>query len=99
VITRIIIRAIAENDIAKARRWYERQRVGLGGEFIAEVRAALERLQADSDLGIDVFEHMRRYSVRRFPYGVFYIVEADSIRVLAVLHARRSPRAWKRRLR
>jgi plasmid stabilization system protein ParE len=35
--------------------------------------------------------------VRRFPYSVFYRVEADRIVVLAVFHGRRNPRIWQAR--
>jgi plasmid stabilization system protein ParE len=34
---------------------------------------------------------------RRFPYGLFYVVEAERIVVLAVFHGRRDPKAVRRR--
>jgi toxin ParE1/3/4 len=40
---------------------------------------------------------MRRARVRRFPYGVFYLVTDSTIVVVGVLHGRRSPRQWKSR--
>ena len=35
----------------------------------------------------------RRALLRRFPYGVFYAVEADEIVILAVLHLAQDPSA------
>ena len=32
---------------------------------------------------------VRRAALHRFPYGVFYVIRADRIDVLAVYHARR----------
>jgi plasmid stabilization system protein ParE len=39
---------------------------------------------------------VRRMIVSRFPYAVFYRVEADRIVVLAVLHTARDPESWPR---
>lgn len=38
---RVIIRTGAEDDIADAAMWYERQRAGLGHEFLSEVESAI----------------------------------------------------------
>lgn len=95
---RIIIRAIADDDIAQAAKWYQRQ-AGLGHDFVASVRASLDKLQSHPDLGIVVFKHLRRLNMTRFPYGIFYVVDDDRIKILGVIHARRSPRLWKKRLR
>jgi toxin ParE1/3/4 len=95
---RIIIRAIADDDIARAAKWYQRQ-AGLGHDFLASVRMSLDRLQMHPDLGIVVFKRMRRLKMRRFPYGIFYVVDHDCIKILGVIHARRSPSLWQKRLR
>lgn len=95
---RIVIRTIADDDIAQAAKWYERQ-AGLGREFVAAVRASLQKLRKDPDLGIVVFKRMRRFNMRRFPYGIFYAVDDECIKVLGIVHDRRSPRVWKKRLR
>lgn len=62
---RIIIRAIADDDIAQAAKWYERQ-AALGRDFLASVRASLDKLQKHPDLGIVVFKHLRRLNMQRF---------------------------------
>ena len=40
---------------------------------------------------------VRRGLVRRFPYGVFYVVTDDTIVILAVFHASRDPAGWRAR--
>jgi hypothetical protein len=42
-----------------------------------------------------VYPRVRRASLRRFPYGVFYTIREDRIDVLAVYHARRRPRTFE----
>jgi len=39
----------------------------------------------------------RRAKVRKFPYNVFFRVQADRVEVIAVLHGRRDPSVWKGR--
>jgi len=40
---------------------------------------------------------VRRALIRRFPFGIYYIVEGDDIVVLAVMHGRRDPAKWRDR--
>jgi hypothetical protein len=42
---RVSIRPAAETDLDEARDWYERQRPGLGDEFLASVADAFTRLE------------------------------------------------------
>ena len=67
--------------MAEAVRWYEEHRLGLGGEFLAAVDAAVARIEANPrigsrTLGVDD-EDIRRIFVRRFPYHVVYIELLD----------------------
>jgi hypothetical protein len=43
-------------------------------------------------------EDVRRCLVNRFPYGVLYSIESTEIFILAVMHLRRDPDYWKKRL-
>jgi toxin ParE1/3/4 len=43
-------------------------------------------------------DDVRRCLTRHFPYGVLYTVEADFILIVAVMHGRREPGYWKRRI-
>ena len=94
---RLVFRLAAEEELANARLWYEEQRSGLGDEFLACIEAGLERVVATPDAFPKVHSEIRRVLVRRFPYGIFYIVEAERIVVLAIFHASRDPVVWKGR--
>lgn len=88
----------AEADLVDAFRWYENRREGLGGEFLLSIDAAITELRKYPESGPLVADPLRRSLVRRFPYGVFYIVEREQIVILGIFHASRSPRAWKDRM-
>jgi hypothetical protein len=42
----LLLRGRAKSDIRRAAKWYERQREGLGRDFVAEVDAALALIEA-----------------------------------------------------
>ncbi len=92
------IRPQAAFETNAAFQWYEEQRVGLGYEFLRAFDAALAALARDPLLSREVRPGVRRALLRRFPYGVFFGVSDTAITVLAVLHHRRSPHRWPRRV-
>ena len=91
--------AEAEMEVIEAFQWYERQRRGLGLEFLLALEAALERLRRTPEGHELVALRTRKVLVRRFPYLVLYAVESNSIVVTAVFHGRRNPRRWSDRVR
>jgi plasmid stabilization system protein ParE len=93
----LVFRPEARDEIDEAYAWYEHQRAGLGEEFLSAIRDVLDRIQETPEAHAQVYRDVRRGVTRRFPYGVFYRVEADRIVVLAVYHSRRDPRGWRDR--
>lgn len=93
-----LIRPEAEQDLKDIYRWYEDQIEGLGREFLLCVDAALERMKRNPHAFAVVYHAVRRVLIRRFPYGILYRVEDNRIVVLAVFHARRSPKTWAKRV-
>jgi len=91
------IRPEAERDVRKAFSWYEDQRIGLGRELVAELDSVYGRLAENPYLYADIKKGVRRAVVRRFPYGVFYLVAEGEVRVLAVIDMARNPAVWERR--
>jgi toxin ParE1/3/4 len=97
---RLIVRTEAEADISSAALWYHEREEGLGLEFAMEVRAAIGRVIANPEIHFLMRHHpeVRRILTRRFPYRIFFIVRNDAIVVIAVVHAARLNRHWRKRL-
>ncbi len=93
----LLIRPEAEKDIREAHRWYEEQRAGLGADFLLCLEEGFDRIQRNPEMYPVVHQNVRRHLIRRFPYGIFYLSEADPIVILAVLHGHRNPGEWKSR--
>ena len=86
------IRPEAESDIQNTFRWYEEQRIGLGHEFLLSFEAALEHLQTYPLSGPRTYRLLRRLLLRRFPYGVYYIIYKNRVVIVACFHCHRDPR-------
>jgi plasmid stabilization system protein ParE len=95
---RLRILSEAESDIREAYHWYQERRRGLGAEFIGAFEACLGSIQGRPLAFPVVFEKVRRALLKRFPYGVFFVTEQNTITVLACFHAKRDPRQIRGRL-
>ena len=95
---RLIIRPEAEAELAEAFDWYERRVPGLGADFLAAVDAALDSVLSHPLQHPVVYRTVRRALTRRFPYQVLFVVEEDTIVVIAIFHGARDPRTWQDRL-
>jgi plasmid stabilization system protein ParE len=76
---------------------YEERRPGLGPEFIQAVHARFEQIEVNPEHHPFAVDDVRQAPLRRFPYVVYYVVLADTISVIAVMHSRRHPRRWQER--
>jgi plasmid stabilization system protein ParE len=94
----LIIRPEAELDIQAAFEWYEAQSLGLGSEFVRAVDACLSNISRNPLAYPAIYQHARRVLIRRFPYGLLYVVNPDLITIVACFHSRRDPKQWQDRL-
>lgn len=90
----VVVLPKAENDIFEATKWYAAQHDGLGNTFLDDVEHALQQIAQHEYIGPVVHHSVRRYLLRRFPYGAFYQIEDKAIYLIALLHVRQSPRQW-----
>ena len=90
---RLVIRPEAE-----AFEWYEGRRIGLGCEFLEEVNARLANITGNPTRFAVVFKGVRQVLVRRFPYKLLYVFEADKVEAIGVVHVKRRPQFWQKRV-
>ena len=87
----------AKAEIQEAYNWYERQRPGLGREFLQAVRRTLAAVEQSPLLYPKIRKEVRRATVRKFPYSILYLAEPEETVVIACFHGRRNPRRWQSR--
>jgi plasmid stabilization system protein ParE len=95
---RLLSDVAADADIEAAFEWYESEQLGLGSEFLDEVRAAYARILDGPFKYQELRSGIRRALTRRFPYGIYFSVEDDLIVVIAVLDTARNPAEWQFRI-
>ncbi|MEM6330446.1 MAG: type II toxin-antitoxin system RelE/ParE family toxin [Planctomycetota bacterium] len=95
---RIRLRPEAVDDLQQAADWYDEQGVpGLGRRFVLAVDEAMEALKKNPLLHPPGYRGVRQKLVAKFPYVVCYTAAREQVEVLAVMHAHRSPDAWRSR--
>jgi plasmid stabilization system protein ParE len=89
----------AERELDEAVAYFEAQRAGLGVVFAAEVASAVERIEEYPHVWQSLPGGVRRCLLRKFEYGLVYRVRDDTATIYAVMHLRRRPDYWRKRLR
>jgi len=95
---RLTIRRQAELDVSEATAWHEERRTGLGDEFLDELDSVLRRVIENPFQFPKVKNTIRKALLRRFPYSVYFGVTRETLELIAVLHHRRNPRTWQKRM-
>jgi hypothetical protein len=101
---RVRIHAAAAEEAAEASAWYEKERPGLGEDFLRAVDAALDLLEAEvvplaTVPGAAGRRGVKRLFLRRFPYAIVVRESAEEVIVIAFAHSARRPGYWRGRLR
>ena len=94
---RVFFRAAARIEFEEDAVWYDRQRPGLGEEFIQDIDEVVLQAAANPERFPVVFADVRKAVTRRFPYSVFFRIRSAGLVILAVFHGRRDPKVWQRR--
>jgi toxin ParE1/3/4 len=89
----VVYKPAAKAEIDDAFATYVEQRQGLGIEFLDELARIEGHLRANPALYQRVEGDLRRAVMRRFPYGIFYVIDPGQVNILACLHLHRDPRS------
>ena len=93
----LTVRKEAELDINIAFEYYEKQREGLGHDFLLCIEECMSKVERNPIHYKVIYKELRRIAVRRFPYRILYLVQDNSVIVTAVFHVRKDPQAWESR--
>jgi plasmid stabilization system protein ParE len=87
----------AKQDLVDGFRFYEIQGVGVGDYFLDSAYAEIDSLVIHAGIH-RVVAGFHRLLVRRFPFAIYYRLEADTVMVWAVVDCRRKPSFIKSKL-
>lgn len=83
--------ARAALDVELAVAWYEKQRRGLGFEFLDCMEISIQNIIHSPEMYQICYSRFRRCLIRKFPFSVFYTIEQDSIIIHSVFDNRQDP--------
>ena len=90
---------VAEVEASEAIDWYEKEEIGLGTKFREAIEAATSLIQK-RPLAFPVVHgsHVRKAQIHKFPFTIFFTIQADRILVYSIFHNSRNPMIWRGRL-
>lgn len=94
----LIFHPEASEEMLDSARFYESRSEGLGSDSLDAVEDTTRRILARPTLTKPDKATMRRRLVPGFPFTVLYQAHQDSVFVAAVMHHRRKPGYWRKRL-
>lgn len=93
----VVFRRQARAEFDEAGDWYEKERPGLGVEFLAEIQRVILRIANNPEQFPILCSDVRKAVARCFPYCIYFRERDQKIVVLAVFHSARNPAIWKQR--
>jgi len=94
----IDLSADARAEFDEAFNWYAERSVGAATGFATEVDVAVEAIAADPQRFMRTYGGCQLCRLKRYPYCVVYHHSGDTIRVIAIAHAKRRPEYWRYRI-
>lgn len=89
----------AQTELGDAFNWYEAQQKNLGIQFLNEFDAEIRRIFAYPKSYAMLGSEVRRCLIKRFPYGILFGIDDDTIVIIAVAHLHRKPNYWAEQLK
>ena len=93
----VIFRKQARLEFDEAGDWYEKERTGLGMEFLAEIQSLIQRISSTPEQFPMLYRDVRKAVAQRFPYCIYFRERDQRIVILAVFHSARNPAVWQQR--
>jgi hypothetical protein len=92
---RLQILDLAKSDLIEGFDFYEDKEKGLGAYFLVNLYSDIEGLQVFAGIHQKAYCGFHRALSKRFPFAIYYTVEAGTVRIRAVVDCRRKP-SWIR---
>jgi toxin ParE1/3/4 len=88
----------AGEEYTQATEYYTAVTPELGGRFYDEIERLIHEVRREPERFFRFSPPARRAVARRFPYSVVYLDQPDRVWIVAVMHAKRRPGYWRKRL-
>ena len=90
----LLISEEATWDVSEAVDWYHNLDRKLSSKLQYEITLGFEIIQKTPLSFQTKYKNVRIYYCKTFPYGIHYLLEKETIKILAVFHTSRDPKNW-----
>lgn len=80
-----------EQDVDEIFKWYEKQRGGLGFEFLISFDDSLQVLAQNPFAYFNVTKTIQRIAIASFPYNAYYTIKENVVYIHVVMHQYKNP--------
>jgi plasmid stabilization system protein ParE len=87
----VIFRKRASSELDRAFKIYEKERVGLGSEFIEELDEYLDELETRPKSFRVIVKNYRIAVMQRFPFEIFFFIDKQKVVIANIFHTSRRP--------
>jgi hypothetical protein len=84
-------------EVETARAYYENEVDGLGNAFVLTVYQSVNEIKKYPTASRILKGPYRRFLTPRFPFGIIYRIEQNTLYITAVAHLRKRPFYWNDR--
>ena len=90
--------AEAEQDFDNSYNYYFSKSNDIANLFYNQINSALSSIKEYPYLYQKVFANIRKFTLTKFPFVIYYQIQKSKIQVIAVFHTSRNPQNWFERL-
>jgi toxin ParE1/3/4 len=81
-----------EDELIALFQWYQNESDGLGERFLDAFYAQVKNLTDNPKIYQRIYKKFRRVLLYKFPFGVYYTIENDTVVVYGCFHTRQNPK-------
>lgn len=89
----------AEIDFDKSFHFYFVESSKVAESFLKQINKSLSEIKQRPFSFPLIFNNIRKYTVKKFPFLIYYQITNKTIRIIALFHSSRNPQIWNDRIK
>jgi len=88
----------AECDFDNSYNYYFEHSPKVADDFFQRISISFENIKTIPFSFPEVYKNVRKFTVKKFPFVIYFQVEEYAIKVIAIFHTSRNPEIWNVRV-
>ena len=89
----------AELDFDNSFHYYLEESSKVADSFLKQINKSLSEIKQRPLSFPVIFNNIRKYTVKKFPFVIYYQTTNTAIRISALFHSSRNPQIWNDRIK